>query len=179
MCMRNINTNVLFFSGGLTPSDSERGTVDMYAVYKEIPSVHAKLIRDGVLGIDSLSFMISINAIEPTSGPHLDEGENPKNTVFFDHKYELCFRLSETTSGKFVDLDTFAFVPQEAQVSLCRKIYSKKFLCQYQNVSVAVPPEGKDLCVLKILIRPADDAQANWVVQSIHPVRLVTENSTL
>lgn len=140
------------------------------------------MIREGVCSkcvVCQVYLMISINAIEPTSGPHLDEGENPKNTVFFDHKYELCFRLSETTSGKFVDLDTFAFVPQEAQVSLCRKIYSKKFLCQYQNVSVAVPPEEKDLCVLKILIRPADDAQANWVVQSIHPVRLVTENSTL
>ena len=172
MCMKNLNTDVVFFQGVDVPLESQDGIINIRDVYKEYPTISASHLDKETLEIKTLSFMLSVNAIERTQQPVHDPEDTPDNTVFFSEKYELCFRLTEPKSGKFVDLDTYSFTPEEDKITLCRKIFSKKISCHYRKIRVALPPEGKSFCVLKVLIRRYHTSP-NWIVQSIHPIRLV------
>ena len=78
-----------------------------------------------------------------------------------------------------MDLDTISFVPEDEQIMLCRKTYTKRILCQYQNVSVAKPPEGKNQCSLKVLIRHRGAKDKTWFVQSVHPIEIKFDGSSL
>lgn len=161
MCMKNINTDITFFSGMDTSLE----------VQKEPPLIPAIYLDEDILEIQTISFLLSINAIERIQEPVHDPGDTMENAIFFNQKYELCFRLTEPTSGKFIDLDTYEFTPAENQISLCRKIFSRKISCQYHNVKVAVPQKQERYCVLKILVR-LHNSNLNWIVQSMHPIRL-------
>lgn len=162
MCMKNINTDVTFFSCTDTSLD----------VRKPIPYISAEYLNEDTLNIKSLSFLLSINAIERKLEPIHAPDATIENTIFFDQNYVMCFRLTEPNSGKFIDLDTYEFTPGENQIELCRKIFSQKISCLYQDVKVAVPPQQNGCyCVLKILIRP-HNSNSNWIVQSIHPIQL-------
>lgn len=158
--MKNINTDVTFFLG-----------MDTLLVQKEPPLIPATYLNEDTLEIQTISFLLSINAVERTQLPIHDQGDTMENTVFFDQKYELCFRLTEPRSGKYIDLDTYEFIPAENQISLCRKIFSRKIFCQYHNIKVAVPPRHEYYCVLKILVR-LHNSNSNWIIQSMHPIRL-------
>lgn len=161
MCMKNINTDITFFSDVDT----------LLEVQKEPPLIPATYLDENILEIPTISFLLSINAIERIHEPVHDPGDTMENAIFFNQKYELCFRLTEPTSGKFIDLDTYEFTPAENQISLCRKIFSRKISCQYHNVKVAVPQKQEHYCVLKILVR-LYSSNLNWIVQSMHPIRL-------
>lgn len=176
MCMKNLNTDVIFFSGADTPKESPGSVVNIYGMSKETPSVPVTSLGESLWGIQTLSFMLLVNASERRKDPTHDKGDTPENTVFFNREYEVCLRLTEPISGQFVDLDSYRFMPQKEQVVLCRKIYSKKINCQYRQISVAKPNGDDPLCVLKVLVRLAG-ANSSWIVQSVHPIRMVLTES--
>lgn len=171
MCMKNVSTDVILFSSVDAPLESQSNIFSVHGVDRGVPTVPVVYRSGDILGIETLSFLLCINAVERRDEPVHDEGDAPENTFFFTHKYEVCLRLTEPTSGKFVDLDTYEIEPEVDQIILCRKIYDKKMLCQYHNISVAEPPKGKDLCVLKVLIRLCG-SNSNWFVQSMHPIQI-------
>lgn len=180
MCMKNVNTDVIFFSDVDTSVESRDKTITIYGANRGIPEIPTVRVDDNTLRIQTLSFMVSINAVERKGSPELpahDAGDSPDNTIYFSNQYEVCFRITETSSGRFIDLDTIDFVPEENQVVLCRKIYSKKMLCRYHNISVARPPEGKNYCALKVLIRHS--GTPSWTVQSMHPIEMKFDGSAV
>ena len=85
MCLKNINTDVLFFdSAALTPQDK----MILYSVEKDICEATVKREVEGgetCLIIDDLSFILSITAIEKEKdGVALHEkSDTPQNTIFF------------------------------------------------------------------------------------------------
>lgn len=169
MCMRNLNTDVTFFK-------KKDELSDILEMCNGRPEVNAYPSKDSELVIDTLCFMLSINALErKESSGDAPEHKNVSDKIDFNTKYQLCIRLSETDSGKFVDLDSQDFLPASDQTVLCRKVYSMKRMYKYRNISVARPPRGKDLCVLKVLVRSNDESE--WTVQSMHPIKLIEKGN--
>ena len=85
--------------------------------------------------------------------------------------YEILLRLTEPSTGKFVDLDSYEFTPAKEQITLCRKTYSQMISCRFSRVSVAKPHNDNNLCVLKVLVRRGGSDE-KWIVQSMHPIRM-------
>lgn len=168
--MKNLNTDVTFFSEAEMISPSHSGTVNIYGACKETPIVSAiKSSEDGVLKIASLKFLLSINALERLREPiHFDD-ETKENSIYFREHYHIRLRLTEPSSGQFVDLFTEEFCPYTSKVSLCRDIFTKKEFFHFQNISVAVPKK-ENYCVLKVLVHHSSNSE--WIVQSIHPIKL-------
>lgn len=176
MCMKNINTDIVLFDDAFPNKDNEKN-IDLLGATRGIPLVHAKKAEEGILRIPKLDILFSISATEEIgddSKPNHGIGENSENTFYMDEQYSVRLRVTETDSGQFVDLDTFNIDPSQDMISLCRRIYNQKGIYQYRNVPVAIPPEGQDLCALKVLIKKKD-AQGKWIVQSMHPIQLIVE----
>ena len=115
MCMKNLDTNVVFFSGADALKDAPENVMNIYGMSKGIPSVSVVSLNDELYGIEALSFMLLVNAIERKEEPYHDEGDTKDNTVFFDETYEILLRLTEPSTGKFVDLDSYEFTPAKEQ----------------------------------------------------------------
>lgn len=178
MCMKNVNTDVVLFNGVL-PNEVEGKNINLLGVSKGIPTVHAKKVEEGLLSIPKLDILLSISATERTDAnkdPVHVGSETSANTFFMDERYKIRLRVTETHSGKFVDLDTINIDPSQQMITLCRRIYNQRSVYQYRNVLVVTPPEGKDLCALKVLIQ-CETAPDQWIVQSMHPMRLIVKNS--
>lgn len=174
MCMKNINTDVILFNKILS-NEADINNINLLGISKDIPIVHATKVNEKLLRIPDLDIFLSISAAEKintdSKKPIHEDNETPADTFFMDEKYRLRLRVTETHSGKFFDLDTITIVPN--YVTLCRRIYSQKSLLHYSNVLVSMPPEGKDLCVLKVLIQ--HESQETWIIQSMHPIRLIID----
>lgn len=177
MCMKNVNTDVVLFNSVL-PNELDTKNFDLLGICKNTPAVRAEKIREGLLRIPKLDIVFSISATEKIGDdkkPIHESSETPKNTFFMDERYKIRLRVTETHSGKFFDLDTINIVPIDKTITLCRKIYNQKGIYQYRNVLVATPPDGKDLCVLKVLIQNENEPD-RWIVQSMHPIQLVVDD---
>lgn len=176
MCMKNVNTDVVLFDCVLK-SEYEGRNIDLLGINKDVPAVHARKINEGTLSISSLDILLTVSGtekIDKNKQPVHEDGEGPNNTFFMDKRYSLRLRVTETHSGKFVDLDTISIDPSQKFITLCRRIFNQKSVYQYRNVLVATPPLGKDLCVLKVLIQ-CEDSPEKWIVQSMHPIRLIVD----
>lgn len=176
MCMKNINTDIVLFDDALPNKDNERN-IDLLGAAKGVPAVHAKKVEEGLLRIPRLDILFSISAteeIDEDSRPDHGKGENAENTFYMDEQYSVRLRVTETDSGQFVDLDTFNINPSQDMIFLSCRIYNQKGIYQYKNVPVAIPPNGSDLCALKVLIKN-QNAPGKWIVQSMHPIRLIVE----
>jgi len=174
--MKNVNTDVVLFDNVL-PNEAEGKNIDLLGISKEIPAVRANKDKEGLLIIPKLDIVLSISAtenIDAEKNPVHEEGETPADTFFMNERYKIRLRVTETHSGQFIDLDTINIDPAQKLITLCRRIYNQKGVYQYRNVPVATPPEGKDLCVLKVLIQH-EKAPDRWIVQSMHPIRLVVK----
>lgn len=170
MCMKNISTDILFFEE-VSNSKSNDELINLYGTTKEMPEVEVKETKNGMLIIPRISLMLSINATEKK--PSTEE-----NVINFSKTYRICLRVTETSSGKCVDTIQLNINPQEEELSLCKKIYNKKFMYRLENIIVAKPPESKDLCVFKVLIQEVVDgniSEDKWIAQSMHPVRMIME----
>ena len=173
--MKNVNTDIILFDD-IFPNKSD-GKIDLMGITKGIPAVHTEKVEEGLLRIPKLNILFSISATEETDEnkkPLHDDDETPANTFYMDQQYQILLRVTETSSGRFADLGTLDINPSQNRISLCRRIYHQKGLYQFQDVPVAAPPDGKDLCALKVLIQ-RKDACGKWIVQSMHPIRLIVE----
>ncbi|MDE6947150.1 MAG: hypothetical protein K2P14_08215 [Anaeroplasmataceae bacterium] len=178
MCMKNLNTDVVFFSNVTEISNSNQSIFNIEGGNKEIPIVSStrSVENKDILTITSLKFLLSINALESISDHPHGSNEDAETTIHFDKEYEFNIRMADPNSGTFVDLYSESFIPKDTSISLCRKIFSKKMLFKFNNIKVTQPRnskgEKKDLCILKILARLRGEDK--WNVQSVHPVRLVS-----
>lgn len=177
MCMKNINTDIIFFDEAELSSDEKQ--MNLFSVIKETPTYKVKKSDNGtVLTIPQMNFLLSVNATEKIENGEIyhEEDETPDNTFFFDSEYKICLRVTETQSRKFVDLETFDLNQKEICKRIERRIYNKKYACQYSNVSVAIPANNEsNTCVLKVLIKRVageGETENKWFVQSVHPIVL-------
>lgn len=174
MCMKNVNTDVTFFTTANISNNPN--IINLIEAKKDVPTLLAKKIDNHTLVIPELNFLLSINANERSGNNPHETIDTPENTLFFNETYRIRLRITETSSGNFLDLSTQIIEPSKENINLCRKLFFKKITCNYQNICVTAPPENKDLCVLKVLIQHVSKdpnlQSSEWIVQSIHPMRL-------
>lgn len=193
MCMKNLNSNIIIFSD-VSPDFDNDDLFNILGANKKVPFVPVKKSdEEGILIIPNLRFLVSINALESLDDDKKDgekkpvhkDTENPDTTLFFNKKYEFCIRLTELSTGGFVDLDLRP-LDLEHYDELCRKVYSKMLLFDFKNINVAKPnkdnrPKKKTYkyeYVLKFLIRRQDSEEKLWNVQSVHPFKLKWTSET-
>ncbi len=167
MCMKNINTDILFFEDAFNAKEQSE-LINVVGITKELPEVEATEYDTDKMIIPQISLMLSISATEKDS-------QTENNSIDFSKTYQICIRVTETSSGQCVDIVQFRFCPNEDVVSLCRKMYNKRLMYRVTDVLVAKPPQGKDLCVFKVLIQEVVNgtvSEDKWIAQSMHPVRL-------
>lgn len=177
MCMKNISTDIVFF-GDLSAARTDNDDFfNLYNVAKEIPCVDVRPNDEKTWLIPRISLMLSVNAIKNINRSG-DEGKDKctDSGIDFNKKYVLRIRVTETTSGQCVDIGQLVFSPTDGQITLCKHIYAKRFLCKFDDIVVTIPPEGKDLCVFKVILQEFKEGEPldedKWVVQSIHPVKM-------
>ena len=86
MCMKNLDTNVVFFTSADTPKEAPGSVMNVYGMSTGTPFVPVVPRGEELFGIQSLSFMLLVNAIERKEDPCHDDGDTPDNTIFFDEK---------------------------------------------------------------------------------------------
>lgn len=168
MCMKNVSTDILFFEE-VNNSKVNNELFNLYGVTKEMPEVEVEETEDNMLIIPRISLMLSINATEKDS-------PTEHNSIDFSKTYQICIRVTETSSGQCVDIIQHTFCPNEDAITLCRKMYNKRLMYRVTDVLVAKPPQGKDLCVFKVLIQEVKDGNTSedrWIAQSMHPVKMI------
>lgn len=167
MCMNNINTNVVFYKTGYEYKDQQ--IVDLKGATNK-PKVIVEPIRgeENYYSIKELDFALLVNAIQNKNNPV----KNPAEEIDLKQQYEIIVRMTETSSGEFVDLERRDLIFSTNTIELCRYIFTDIMFFSFGNIKVHKPPMGKNLCVLKILIKLKDDKEKSWFVQSMHPIEM-------
>lgn len=167
MCMRNINTNIIFAD----ITTNQEGTI--YSLENIGKKFHI-LSEDNDKKIVSMSMALLISASE----------EKNNNSVFdesifsFENNYELRVRLTETYSGDFKDLAKIELEPQKTAVSsgLCKTTFNHTQLCFFERIELPSRLGSKEKYVIKVVVRAKDENNTDrkWFVQSVHPIEFFT-----
>lgn len=168
MCMRNINTNVVF--ADIVPNENGNGIFSLQNVGKKFTVVE----QDGKKKITTLSMALLISASEEKNNEH----ESDETTFTFDKNYEVRVRLTETYSGSFIDLATIIVEPSKTVVErgICKKSFNHTQLCYFKDISLPPDEKNQNKYVVKIVLRATDslaNGDGKFFVQSIHPVDFV------
>ncbi len=171
MCMKNVNTNVVFCDIVSNPNNLN---VSLGNIGKKF---HIFCENDQ-RKISQISMAVFISATESKNKQFLTS-VNPDLVFVFKEIYEFKIRLTETISGSFKDLETFLIEPSKQSDSegLCRDTFNYTQLCMFSDILLP-KDEDKERFVIKMLIRHYDENRTkdeDWVVQSIHPIEFSTD----
>ena len=169
MCMKNVNTNIVFAD---IRSNSEHTEVTLENVGKFFCVTQTQHMRI----VPSLSFALFISAL----GEKNDNGvaktlADDKSSFLLNKQYEFKIRLTETMTGSFKDLMSIFVNPADGveEKGYCKKIFNSTNFCHCENVDLPTKHE-KEHFVIKVLIREqSQDCNLPWFVQSIHPIDFI------
>ncbi len=169
MCMKNVNTNIIF--ADITSND-EHSAISLQNLGKNFYIS----VKDEKRKISSISFALYISASEERDFT-LEDAEKVDNSIFvFSKQYEFRVRLTETISGAFKDLVSMIIVPADTaeQSGLCKKVFNCTKFCHFEDIEL--PGENaKERFVIKVVVREKTELENNqWFVQSIHPIGFKT-----
>ena len=167
--MKNINTNLLFANG------------ENLLIEDGTPEFPVTKCSDTLFKLEGLKVIISLNALHK-------KGELGKENDFkFDRKYRLIVRLTELSSGSFVDIFNTILNPNVEYLDLCRLVFDKKFVLQIDNVLIDTKckkekfetRDSNNICVIKLILVEDEiyknDPNAVLTVQSIHPFKIIKD----
>lgn len=168
MCMKNVNTNIVFAD---IAANSNQTELSLQNIGKKF------YIIEEERKITSLSFALFISASEEKDAPTSDseceaKGLEDKSIFKFYKEYELRIRLTETISGDFMDLTELRFKPKDTAVErgICKKTFNYSKFFRFDNIKLPERKE-KENFVIKVILRESIEENKNqWSVQSIHPI---------
>ena len=168
MCMRNINTNIIFADITTNQDGTNYSLENIGKKFRILSENEDKKIV-------SMSMALLISASEEKNiNTVMDE------SVFsFKNDYELRIRLTETFSGDFKDLTKIILEPQKTAVSrgLCKTTLNHTQLCFFEKIELPsnLGNNGENY-VIKVVVRAIDknNPDKKWFVQSVHPIEFYT-----
>ena len=132
--------------------------------------------------INSISLAMFMQAVQPKEEEQLAK-INPDEKLLFSEKYSIKIRLTESKSGKAIDLDEFVLCPNDTvfKECICCDTFKYTRLCIYDDVALPKKREN-EFFVIKILIKhltddPTVDEQNPWTVQTVYPISFVEKES--
>lgn len=172
MCMKNVNLTIMTADilGNRDAKSISLGNIDRPYYYEIING------QRNIIGSISLAmFMQAVQSKEESRVAQI----NPDEKLLFSENYAIKIRLTESKSGKAIDLDEFTLCPNDTvfKECVCCDTFKYTRLCIYDNVSL---PKKRDdeFFVIKILIKhlsgnPEIDNSKGWTVQTVYPISLV------
>lgn len=172
MCMQNVNMNPVFCD--VIP------TADVTNL--SLGNVNNKRFRvieeNGTRKIAQISLALFVSATQTKNSEDI-ERINPNTTFSMNSLYDVNIRLTETVSGKFMDLEEYLFDPSKYAVSecLCRTTLNHTKLFVFQDIELP-QRQAKECFAIKVLIRchnNSEIADKRWTVQAILPLKEFVE----
>ena len=167
--MKNINTNLFFINS------------ENLFVENSIPSYPVTKCSDTEFELKDLKIIISLNAL------HKKDELGKENDFRFDRKYKFIVRLTELSSGSFVDIFNTTLTPSVEYLDLCRLVFDKKFVLHIDNILIDTKCKGEkfetrdsdNVCVIKLILVEEEvyknSSNATLTVQSIHPFKIIKD----
>lgn len=170
MCMKNVNLTIVTADvlGNKNKKSISLGDIDKSCNYE---------IENKQRVIKSLSLAMFMQAIQSKDIENV-ESINPDEKLLFSERYAIKIRLTESKSGKAIDLDEFTLCPNDTvfKECVCCDTFKYTRLCIYDDI--VLPPEtDNEFFVVKILIKhltenSVEDSQKAWTVQTVYPITL-------
>ena len=134
MCMKNINTNIVFCD--IISNENNRNISLGNVVNKKFHISSNNIERK----ITQLSMAIFVSATQTKNSQALSKMDS-SSVFLFDQKYDVKIRLTETISGDFTDLGEFVLEPGATYESdgLCRSVFSYSHFCLFSDI--VLPPK--------------------------------------
>lgn len=176
MCMKNVNLTITTADilGNKDTKAISLGNIDRPYYYK---MVNGERIIIGSISL--VMFMQAVQAKEEEKVAQI----NPDEKLLFSEKYSIKIRLTESKSGKAIDLDEFVLCPENTvfKECVCCDTFKYTRLCIYDDVTLPKKKEN-EFFVIKILIKhltddPIVDAQKSWTVQTVYPISFIEKDS--
>lgn len=169
MCMKNVNTNIIFAD---ITSNNEHSAISLQNLgknfYVSVNETNRKILY--------MSFALFISASEERDFT-LEDAKKADDFIFvFSKQYEFRVRLTETISGAFKDLVNMTITAADTaeQSGLCKRVFNCAKFCHFENIELPNEVE-REKFVIKVIIREKTEAENNqWFVQSIHPINIKT-----
>ena len=166
MCMRNLNTMVFFIKEN---GDKEEQTLLLDNPIYEVIQANSDAKS---VNLSELKLVVGINSIQRKGEPYTEGDFN------FAKYYDFLIRLTDVSSGNYVDLYQCVLQPGLEYKDLSRFVYSKSFSVDFKDIDINISThehitrDSKNVCVIKILLRESGHDDKQWTVQSIHPFKM-------
>ena len=176
MCMKNVNLTVTTADilGNKETKAISLGNIDRPYTYKTTD--------DNKRIVESISLVMFMQAVQSKEDDKIAL-INPNEKLLFSENYSIKIRLTESKSGKAIDLDEFVLCPEDAVYKECVCCDTFKFnrLCICDNI-ILPPAHDNEFFVIKILIKhlennPEIDANKKWIVQTVYPITLTPDET--
>ena len=172
MCMKNVNLTI-------TTADILGNSDNKLITLGNIDKTYNYKIEGYNRVVDSpISLVMFMQAVQSK-----DEKQvatiNPDEKLMFSEKYSIKIRLTESKSGKAIDLDEFVLYPEDTAFKdcVCCDTFKYTRLCVFDNV-ILPPKKDDEFFVVKILIKHLTgesgiDMQKPWIVQTVYPISFI------
>lgn len=171
MCMKNLNATIISADilGNENTKKISLGNIDKAYYYRT---------ENGVRKIkDLFSFVLLMQGIQGKKKDDKNSNTDP-NKFYFSKKYAIKIRLTESNSGKAIDLDEFEIYPKETAIdkAKCCNIFNCTRLCVYKDI-VLPHKDDEEFFVIKVLIKNLNNnskKEEDWKVQTVYPVSFIS-----
>lgn len=153
MCMKNINSTMLFCSD----IENNEGNINsLIGVYDTTVPIR----ENNTYYLDNLNIVLNCCII-------FDEKFVEKKDCFqLDEEYEFVIRLTHIASGVGIPLYKFdLIVKQENLTTWCKDFYEFKRFLKFSRIEI---PKGLGSYAVKLLVRKKNEEEIVWNNQVIH-----------
>ena len=169
MCMKNVNLTIITAEilGNKNTKSISLANIDKPYFYQTIDNERR------IIG--PLTMAMFMQAVQSKEDDYITK-INPDEKLLFSEKYAIKIRLTESKSGKAIDLDEFTICPDDTVFKQCVCCDTFKYtrFCIYEDI-VLPSHKNDEFFVIKILIKhltnnPNEDENKPWTIQTVYPI---------
>lgn len=170
MCMKNINTNLIFCEKLGREQSNGQSYIDLSGVKKSFEKIVKKENADSIKADFTIVFMFSWVADQ------VNNGEEESDIMTIDDTIEVALQLHHLRTGYYRNIHLFDIRINPAKV--ISLINGKRFYNEIQYISLEDVRFLKDEIgtdqkyVIKVLVRPKNKQQDKWYLQSVSEFEL-------
>ncbi len=181
MCMKNVNLTAM--TADILVNESN-GDISLANIDHPV----LVTIKNNKRTLSSFTFAVFMQAIEGKNKSDFTVGENINQDQFnilasekliFSERYAIKIRLTESKSGKVMDLDEFELCPNDSvfRQCICCDTFKYTRLCAYNDIVLPDKVKDDEFFVVKILIKhlptvETENSAKDWTVQAVYPIVL-------
>lgn len=171
MCMKNINTNLIFCEKIGREQSNGQSYIDLNGVKKSFEKVVKK--EDNT---DSIKADFTIVFMFSWVEDQVRDGEEKSDIMTIDDTLEVALQLYHLSTGHYRNIHLFDIqINRDKVISLAGKrcFYNDVQYISLEDVKFLKDEVGTDQkYVIKVLVRPKNEKQGKWYLQSVSEFEL-------